>query len=199
MISCGSMGSAPQAPSPPALATAIESDGGEAPAIGPSKIGRRRPNRSQKAPARARAGCVGVVVICGIPPAHGWIGECYTEVRIIKSDLKRLQRSQMKISPLFRCRRRGDTDATQKGRERAGHIGITPMDEYRVHAPLPFRKRMYDEVVIACHRADEALGQQGHAQAGGDTSDNGLQGAEFEPARVENAALRQKILQAPAI
>ncbi len=44
----------PMAPIPPALATATASSGGQAPAIGASRIGNCRPNRSQKAWARAR-------------------------------------------------------------------------------------------------------------------------------------------------
>jgi hypothetical protein len=40
---------------PPACITAIDDDGGQAPAIGASKIGKPRPNRSQKAAVRTRA------------------------------------------------------------------------------------------------------------------------------------------------
>ena len=42
-IASGRISSAPQAPSPPALATAMDSDGGQAPAMGASRIGARRP------------------------------------------------------------------------------------------------------------------------------------------------------------
>src|SRR3954449_12233343 len=51
-ISSGCINNTPQAPSPPALQTATESDGAEAPAIGASRIGARSPNLSQKSPAR---------------------------------------------------------------------------------------------------------------------------------------------------
>src|SRR5215467_10270001 len=47
-ISSGLINKAPHAPSPPALATAIESEGGHAPAMGASKIGTRKPKRLQK-------------------------------------------------------------------------------------------------------------------------------------------------------
>src|ERR1041385_7964725 len=46
-ISLGSKSKAPHPPMPPAFATAMESDGGQAPAIGANKIGISRPNRSQ--------------------------------------------------------------------------------------------------------------------------------------------------------
>src|SRR5438309_10436752 len=59
----GCIKSAPHAPRPPALATAMESDGGQAPAIGARRIGTRSPNRSQKARARRRSGCVLVMLI----------------------------------------------------------------------------------------------------------------------------------------
>ena len=52
-ISSGRIISAPQAPRPPALATAMESSGGQAPAMGASRIGSLRPNRSQNAWVRA--------------------------------------------------------------------------------------------------------------------------------------------------
>src|SRR5438874_2567851 len=41
-------------PNPPARITAIEDDGGQAPAIGARRIGTRIPNRSQKPAARLR-------------------------------------------------------------------------------------------------------------------------------------------------
>jgi hypothetical protein len=47
----------PQPPSPPALATAVASEAGQALAIGAIKIGTRRVYFSQNAEARARAGC----------------------------------------------------------------------------------------------------------------------------------------------
>ena len=56
-IASGGIRSAPQPPSPPALATAIASEAGQALAIGAIKIGTRRVYFSQKAVARARAGC----------------------------------------------------------------------------------------------------------------------------------------------
>src|SRR5205807_7312839 len=59
----GCITSAPHAPRPPAFATAMESDGGQAPAIGARRIGTRSPNRSQKARARRRVGCVLVMLI----------------------------------------------------------------------------------------------------------------------------------------
>jgi hypothetical protein len=48
------MRSAAHAPNPPARITAIEDDGGQAPAIGARRIGKRSPNRSQNAAARLR-------------------------------------------------------------------------------------------------------------------------------------------------
>src|SRR5437588_12313401 len=59
----GCITSAPHAPRPPAFATAMESDGGQAPAIGAWRSGTRSPNRSQKARARRRVGCVLVMLI----------------------------------------------------------------------------------------------------------------------------------------
>src|SRR5204862_8132858 len=61
----GCITSAPHAPRPPAFATAMEGDGGQAPAIGAKKIGTRSSNRSQKARARRRMGCVLVMLITG--------------------------------------------------------------------------------------------------------------------------------------
>ena len=55
MISFGCINSAPHAPIPPARITAIDNDGGQAPAIGASKIGTCIPNRSQNDVARALA------------------------------------------------------------------------------------------------------------------------------------------------
>jgi len=52
VISSGFMSKAPHAPSPPALATAMERDGGQAPAIGASKIGTRMPSCAAKSCAR---------------------------------------------------------------------------------------------------------------------------------------------------
>src|SRR5262249_25769660 len=55
-ISSGFISSAPHEPSPPALATAIDSDGAQAPAIGASRIGTRRLKRAQNACVRSRTG-----------------------------------------------------------------------------------------------------------------------------------------------
>ena len=61
LIAAGFINSAPQLPSPPALATAIESEGGHAPAIGASRIGICRPWARAKFSARTRAGfCAGI-------------------------------------------------------------------------------------------------------------------------------------------
>src|SRR4051794_1563132 len=53
LISSGCMRRTPQAPNPPALATAMDSDGELAPAMGARRIGRRKPNRAQKLSARS--------------------------------------------------------------------------------------------------------------------------------------------------
>ena len=53
-ISAGDIKSAPQAPSPPALATAIDSAGALAPAIGANRMGTRSPNRLQNSSVRSR-------------------------------------------------------------------------------------------------------------------------------------------------
>jgi hypothetical protein len=58
-ISSGCINSAPHAPSPPALATAIERDGALALAMGASSIGTCRPKRRQKAAVRARVELIG--------------------------------------------------------------------------------------------------------------------------------------------
>jgi hypothetical protein len=55
-IASAFMSSAPQPPSPPALATAIASEVGQAPAIGTIKIGRLRSKASQNARARTTGG-----------------------------------------------------------------------------------------------------------------------------------------------
>ncbi len=73
-ISAGCMGKAPHAPSPPALATAIESDGALAPAIGPRRIGTRRPNRRQNALVRSK-----VELICCCP---GMLGRSELQGRV---------------------------------------------------------------------------------------------------------------------
>ena len=51
-ISFGCISNAPQAPRLPAFIIAIDKDGGQAPAIGASKIGSFKPKRLQKASAR---------------------------------------------------------------------------------------------------------------------------------------------------
>src|SRR6516164_8395867 len=61
LIASGCMSSAPQPPRPPALAIAIASEAGQAPAIGAIRIGTRRLYASQNASARTRASCL---VIC---------------------------------------------------------------------------------------------------------------------------------------
>jgi hypothetical protein len=48
-MAAGCIRRAPHAPNPPALATVIDSDGGEALAIGAKRIGRVKPKRPQKA------------------------------------------------------------------------------------------------------------------------------------------------------
>src|SRR4051812_305130 len=53
-MSSGCMVSTPQPPRPPALATAIDSDGGQAPAIGASRTGTRSPKREQNDWTRSR-------------------------------------------------------------------------------------------------------------------------------------------------
>src|SRR5277367_4286536 len=61
LIAAGFIRSAPQLPRPPALATAIESDGGHAAAIGASRIGICRPSARAKVSARVRAGFGGAI------------------------------------------------------------------------------------------------------------------------------------------
>jgi hypothetical protein len=51
-ISSGCMSRTPHEPRPPAFATAMDNEGAEAPAIGASNIGARRPKRSQNFLAR---------------------------------------------------------------------------------------------------------------------------------------------------
>src|SRR5271157_3794982 len=51
-ISAGCISNAPQAPRPPALATATDRAGGHAPAIGANRIGTRNPKRWQKISVR---------------------------------------------------------------------------------------------------------------------------------------------------
>src|SRR5688572_13508478 len=53
LISFGGISSTPQPPNPPAFATAIESDGALAPAIGARRMGTRRPKREQKLSTRS--------------------------------------------------------------------------------------------------------------------------------------------------
>src|SRR4029077_13247813 len=53
-ISFGCIRSAAHAPNPPARITAIEDDGGQAPASGERRIGTQIPNRPQKPAARLR-------------------------------------------------------------------------------------------------------------------------------------------------
>jgi len=66
-ISSGVMRSAPQPPKPPACATAIAREGGQAPAIGAIKIGTRRFNVSQNAHARLMAEWL---VMLSVPDKH---------------------------------------------------------------------------------------------------------------------------------
>src|SRR6185436_15425 len=58
--------SSPAAPMPPALATAIDSAGGQAPAMGASRIGTSIPKRLQNSAARAKG--AGMAGICQTPP-----------------------------------------------------------------------------------------------------------------------------------
>src|SRR3954469_7586178 len=53
-MASGFINSAPHAPSPPALATATDSAGGQAPAMGARRMGSRMPRLSANAWARAR-------------------------------------------------------------------------------------------------------------------------------------------------
>ena len=69
-ISAGCIGKAPHAPSPPALAIAIESDGALADAMGPRRIGTFRPNRRQNIWVRSK-----VEPICCRPSAASCEGE----------------------------------------------------------------------------------------------------------------------------
>jgi hypothetical protein len=64
-IASGFISNAPQPPRPPALATAIASEAGQAPAIGAMRIGRRIWRASQKARARA-SGANDLVTQCGL-------------------------------------------------------------------------------------------------------------------------------------
>src|SRR4030081_51094 len=57
--------SAPQAPRPPALATAMDSAGALAPAIGAKRIGTRKPNRSQNALVRSLTFMASPFLCCG--------------------------------------------------------------------------------------------------------------------------------------
>src|SRR5436305_1915611 len=59
-IAVGDIKSAPADPIPPALATAIDNEGGQAPAIGASRIGTRNPKRSQNFSARASGDVMGL-------------------------------------------------------------------------------------------------------------------------------------------
>src|ERR1044071_728862 len=69
LIASGCISSAPQPPKPPALATAIASEAGQAPAIGAIKMGIRILKVSQNALARATAGWSFM-----IPSLHGTLG-----------------------------------------------------------------------------------------------------------------------------
>src|SRR4026207_1210029 len=64
MISSGCKSNAPQAPSPPALATAIDTERGQAPAIGARRIGTRSPKRLQNDSARALTSLTESSCIC---------------------------------------------------------------------------------------------------------------------------------------
>ena len=71
LISSGFISSAPQAPSPPAFATAIDSEGALAPAMGASKIGVRKPNLSQNACARCSGDFMDVLLELWPEPGPG--------------------------------------------------------------------------------------------------------------------------------
>lgn len=58
----GDSSSAPQLPSPPAFATATDNAGGQAPAVGASRIGTRSPKRPQNAAARPRGATIWLIV-----------------------------------------------------------------------------------------------------------------------------------------
>src|SRR5919198_2229305 len=64
------MSNAPQAPIAPARITAIDSEGGHAPAIGARRIGIFKPNRSQNAAARPRGSSIisELTLMCGSHP-----------------------------------------------------------------------------------------------------------------------------------
>src|SRR6202167_1242886 len=62
-MASGCISNAPQPPRPPALATAMASEDGDAPAIGAIKIGARRLYDSQKTVARATASYAGMEII----------------------------------------------------------------------------------------------------------------------------------------
>src|SRR3954453_22874451 len=62
-IAVGDISSAPAAPMPPALATAIASEAGLAPAIGASRIGTRSPKPSQNSAARDNGEVIGLMAL----------------------------------------------------------------------------------------------------------------------------------------
>src|SRR3954452_3101612 len=62
-IAVGDISSAPAAPMPPALATAIASEAGLAPAIGASRIGTRSPKRLQNSAARNNGEVIGLMAL----------------------------------------------------------------------------------------------------------------------------------------
>ncbi len=79
----------PAAPMPPALATAIDSDGGQAPAMGASRIGRRRPKRSQKAAARASGRRSSGTGIYGPPSRNRSAMIFWRKPKIVSSGVRR--------------------------------------------------------------------------------------------------------------
>src|SRR5580704_6302720 len=100
MISSGFINSAPHDPSPPALATAIESDGALAPAIGASRIGTCRPKRRQKAAARSRVMLIQRSLSLLHPKATR-VGGQFAVFRTCLSQIRRCQR--VLVRSTFRC------------------------------------------------------------------------------------------------
>src|SRR5690349_19459658 len=58
---------------------------------------------------------------------------------------------------------------------------------------------MHGDAALAPRRTDHALGQQRHADPGGDAAENALDRAELEPPHIDDAARRQYGVEAIAV
>ncbi len=96
-----------------------------------------------------------------------------------------------------RARRRPRT--IQEGIERTGDVGVATANEQRLHPRLGRRQLVHGDPTFAPGLGEHTSGQQRYAEAGRDAADDRVEGAEFEPAQVDDSASRHNLFEALAV